>query len=53
MKPYRQWFEERYGAYPGVINEPLDVVFRRMADSFAEYVEAVAVEIATKSLKAD
>ncbi len=39
MMKFKQWFEQKYGVYPGRVGEPNAVVDVRLANAVAEYVD--------------
>lgn len=45
MIPFREWYEQRYGQYPGDVGEEWSSIMLRLADAFAEYVDEVVAEI--------
>lgn len=46
MMKFKDWYTARYGMWPGVEGEPIDLVMARLANAFAENVdEAVALRL--------
>jgi len=43
-KSFREWYIVRYGDYPGHALKEVHVVWARLADAFADYVDEVVQE---------
>ena len=42
MMKFKEFYEARYGKYPGAEGERYEDIFKRLTDAFAEYVDYVA-----------
>lgn len=44
MKTFREFYQEKYGPYPGYSGERFDIVLERIAIAIAEYLDYVIEE---------
>jgi hypothetical protein len=49
-KPFREFYTERHGVWPGSPGERRDVIFRRICDAQADYIDEIVAPAAIQAM---